>query len=999
MKVHLWISLILILLVPNAYSQSISASFSNISIKEGLVGDHVLTIYQDSKGFIWVGTFAGLHRFDGYSFHIFNRSAPPYHTLNMIADNTVYAIMEDQNHIFWIGTDRGLSRYDPVKDQFTNYYPDKENPAAGPSHDNIRHIYEDAEGMLWLATYGGGLNRFNPATETFYHYKNDSTPLPGPFLNDFYVDKNGRYWIGTEDNGLVLFNREQETFTYYLHDPNDPNSLSNNVINKIIEDKYGKLWVGTWGGGACRFDLESEAFTCYEAQPGASDHLQNDVVRSLLEDTRGRLWMATFGGGLSLYNREADTFTNFQPEKNNASSLATNLLWEIYEDRDGLIWIGTYGSGLDILDPMNESFAHYGAGEGRRDLSGTQVNALCETRDGTVWIGTIDGGIDILSADRKRVTRFEKDAQLSSATIRSIFEDSEGRLWIGTDLGLYFYTIKSDRLKRYYHDPNNPQSLGKNGVYAIMQDSEGSIWAGTWDTGLNRLARSEYMKEDPAEAEFRHYTAIPGDSNTLSSNRIWDIYEDGNGNIWCGTENGLDKLDPETGAVKHMAALNAGCIIEGEAGILWVGAYGEGVVRFDTKNNKVTSYNNLRNVDINLVLDMVLDDEGFLWICSIDGMTRFNMRTEEFVNLDLSTELKKNEYAINIIEKLSTGEYIIGGDYGLDIFDPDKIRIQGSVPVVELTDFLVFNKSITSNDGKNLEATVPYSEEVNLSYRDNLMSIEFANLYYSSQEQQWYAYKLDGFDEEWTYTRSDNRKATYTNLDPGSYTFRVKGATREGTWSKERTLRINIAPPFWDTLLFKAAMAFMAVLILGLIFRNRVRHERKRILWQTNADKMQHEQEIIRLRNEKLDAELEHKKKELASSTLHNMHRNEELNQVSSELKTILGKLKGNPEERRIKKLVETIDYTIKDADNWEHFEKNFNLLHEDFLQRLMEAYPRLTHKDLKICAFIRMNFDNKEIARMLNITPKSLGVSRTRIRRKIDIDKNIFLNDFIMRF
>ncbi|MGB3183062.1 MAG: two-component regulator propeller domain-containing protein, partial [Cyclobacteriaceae bacterium] len=805
--------------------------------------------------------------------------------------------------------------------------------------------------------------------------------------------------IGTEDDGLVLFDRDTETFRYFLHKPGNPFSLSNDVINKIIEDKYGNLWVGTWKGGACRFDLETETFTCYDAAPGEPGKLQNPVVRSLLEDSRGRLWMATFGGGLSLFDRDTETFTNYQPEKNNPASISTNLLWNIFEDNDGLIWIGTYGNGLDILDPVNESFSHYGIDEGETSLTSSQINAICETRDGSIWVGTMDGGINILSADRNSVTKFTKDATFSNSTVRGIFEDAAGNLWIGTDKGLHYYNPLMDQLKHYQHDPGDENSIGKNGVYAITQDENGTIWAATWDTGLNRLDSAEYAKPDPGKAVFRHYVSESADSGTLSSNRIWDIYTDENGDIWCGTENGLDKLDPKTGRVQRMAELNAGCIIPDQAGTLWIGAYGEGVVRFNTKNNKVKMYSHLRNIDINLVLDMVLDDEGHLWICSIDGITRFNTRTEEFINLDLSVELNKNEFAINTINKLSSGEYIIGGDFGLDIFDPDKIRMQETIPVVELTDFLVFNKSIAAGEKGGLDTTIPYTGEIDLDHNDNLITIEFANLYYSSQERQWYAYKLEGFDQEWTYTRSDNRRATYTNLDPGSYTFRVKGATREGNWSRERTITINIAPPFWDTLLFKIAVAMLVVLILGLVYRNRIRHERKRIHWQANADRLKREQEIIRLRNEKLDAELDHKKKELASSTLHNMHRNEELNLVSSELKTILPRLKGNPEERRIKKLVETIDYNIKDADNWEHFEKNFNLLHEEFLQRLMEAYPRLTHKDLKICAFIRMNFDNKEIARMLNITPKSLGVSRTRIRRKIDLDKNIYLNDFIMRF
>ncbi|UII19960.1 ligand-binding sensor domain-containing protein [Fulvivirga ligni] len=1002
-KPKLWICGLLALIFSNALSQIPSVNFKNISIKDGLVGDHVLSVFQDSKGFIWIGTFAGLHRYDGYNFKVFNRDVPAHHHLNFIADNTVYSIIEDRNHKLWIGTDKGLSHYDPELDSFTNYYPDPVLPENGPSHENIRCIYEDEDGLLWIGTYGGGLNRFDPETKKFYHFKSkDSLSLPSKRINDFYVDKNHRFWIATEGDGLVRFDKRDGKFKYFKHDPDDPSTISVNIVNKIVEDKFGKLWVGTWGGGVCEFDPQNSTFKRYGYDADEQGELKSTIVRSLLEDSRGRLWLATFGGGLSQYDRQQDKFVTYMAENNDPSSLSNNILWTLFEDQNGLLWIGTHGSGLDILNPAKEGFVHYETNKKEQGLTSNQISDYYEMDDGKIWIGTMDGGVNILDRKTGEISPFSILKENPSTTMRTIYEDVDGNIWVGTDQGLYCYNPDSQSIKKYVHDPENPSSINMNGVYSIIQDRNKVIWVGTWDTGLNRLEPSEYMKANPEEAQFIHYKHNPEDKSTISSDKVWTLFMDRNGTLWCGTENGLDQYDMRSGSFITRANLNVGRIIEDEAGILWIGTYGQGIARFNPKTNDLKQYNQLDNIDINLVLDMVADRDDNLWIASIDGLTKFNIRNEEFINLDLSNELEKNEYEINVMKRLSTGEFILGGDFGIDIFDPARIKIQETVPVVELTDLKIFNKSVPVGEWNHeqvLAKTIAYSEAVELSYKDNLISIEFATLYFSSQDKHMYAYKLDGFDQEWIYTNPDNRKAIYMNLEPGEYTFRVKGATREGNWSKERTLKLLITPPFWDTLIFNLSIALLFVIVAVWFYKSRIREEKTKVASQFNTDKMVREQEIIKLRNEKLDAELEHKKKELASSALHNMHKNEELSHVRDELKVLVEQMESEPEKRKLRKLLKSIDHSINNADNWENFETNFNLLHENFLKRLVETYPRLTHKDLKICAFIRMNFENKEIARMLNITPESLGVSRTRIRKKINLDKGIYLNDLIMRF
>lgn len=1000
MKKQFFALLISIIVPIGTSAQNPTANFRNISIKEGLVGDHVQCIFQDSKGFIWIGTFAGLHRYDGYTFKVFNCDEPPYHHLNFIANNTVYAIVEDKKNKLWIGTENGLSRYDPEVDSFTNYYANKLEPSKGPSHNHIRAIHEDQSGVLWICTYGGGINSFNPETGLFRHFvSEDGNALPSPRLNGLYVDKNGLMWIGTENEGLVKYDPLRDEFEYIETHVTHNSTNPRNIVNDIIEDKYGKLWIGFWENGVCEFDRQERSMECHDYAYQGRNQLRSTTVRSLLEDSRGRLWMATFGGGLSLYNREEGSFITYAADMQNPTSISNNFLWTMFEDRNGLLWIGTYGSGVDIFTPRKEGFVHYEITKPDGSQN-DRIYELYEASDGKVWVGTLDGGISILDRTEGQIQRFTRLKEAPFTTMRAFKEDGKGTMWIGTDRGLYQYETQSGQLKLYAHDPANPGSINESGVFSIAIDQDGNIWSSTWDSGINVLSPAEYEKHNPDHAVFRHFVNLPTDSTSISSNKVWTIYLDKNDDVWLGTESGLNKLDRRTGRFSRYGKMNIGRIVEDEAGIFWMGTYGQGIAKFNPKSNKLKLFNQLKNLDINLVLDMAQDKDDNLWIGSIDGITKFNIRSEEFVNLDLSNELKQNEYQLNVIEPLRSGELIMGGDFGIDIFDPDKIKIKESTPIVELTDFQIFNESVEvgSWNGKNLlNKTLPYTDAIELSHKEGLITLEFAALHYSSQEKHLYAYKLDGFDQEWNYTRSDKRKATYMNLQPGHYTFRVKAATREGNWSKERLLSIEVVPPFWNTILFRVVMGL--ILAVGLFFfvKMRLSDERRRLVRRFDAEKMMREQEIIALKNQQLDAELEHKKQELASSTLHNMQKIEELSHVKDELKVVLNDINGHPQERRIKNLIRSIDQNIEDANNWDHFENN--LLQDDFVKRFMETYPKLTYKDLKICTFIRMNFDNKEIARMLNITPESLGVSRTRIRKKINLEKSVYLNDMILRF
>ena len=760
--------------------------------KTSLSDSYILSLYEDKSGVLWIGTYSGgLNKFDRENGRFVHYKHVPGST-DTLSNNMVQSIYEDSKGTLWIGTYDGLNKFDRENERFTQYKHDHANPSS-ISHNRITVIHEDRRGTLWIGTEGGGLNRYDPEKGKFAHWthqEGNPDSLSNDVVQTIYEDKSGLLWIGT-NTGLNSFDRKREKFTSYTHDPDNSQSLSHNRIGSILEDKTGALWIGTYGGGLNRFDPENGRFARWLHEPGNSKSLNNNQVLSIYEDRTGLIWIGTFGGGVNRFNPEKSQFAYWANEPGNPNSLSHNFALSIFEDRDGTLWIGTDGGGLNRFEREKNAFEHWVNQPGNpHSLSNNRVRAIHEDRFGMLWVGTYDG-LNRFDKTTGTFTRFKHDPSnpnsISHDYVRAIYEDRFGMLWVGTFGGVNKYNPQTEKFTSYIHDPENPASLSHDRVVSICEDrGEGTLWFGTGN-GLNRFDRETQ--------QFTHWVNEPGNSHSLSNNRVQSIYEDRNNTLWIGT-------------------------------------YGGGLNRFDRKEERFINFNEKDGLPNDVVYGILEDDEGNLWLSTNKGISRFNPQDETFRNYDINDGLQSDEFNSGAYHKNKYGEMFFGGINGFNAFFPGNVKANLHIPSVVITNFQIFNKSVPIGkrpDGRTiLSKSITETKKISLSHKDRVLSFEFAALHFVSPEKNEYAYMLKGFEKEWNYV-GDRRFASYTNLTPGHYVFRVKGTNNDGVWNEEGvSIGITITPPFWKTLWFQGVAAIGFLLILYAAYQVRTRAIRER---------------------------------------------------------------------------------------------------------------------------------------------------------------------------
>ena len=842
--------LFLLLLVQFLYSQSSNIAYKHLSVEQGLSYGFVSCILQDSKGFIWISTQDGLNKYDGYKFTIYRHNPED---LNSLSSHRIWTIHEDKSGEIWIGTlGGGLNKFDQDKEQFISYMHNP-NDLNSLSHNSVISIFEDNSGNLWVGTVNGGLNKFNPKNKQFVRYMHDpdnSNSLSNNFVTSISGTNSNIIWIGTWGGGLNKFNPSTEQFTNYLHSPNNPNSLSSNIIFSILNDRSGVLWIGSWGGGLNRFNLHTEQFTSYQHNPKNPKSLSNNDVWYIYEDSPGLLWIGT-GGGLNKLNLNQGEFIRYQHNSNDPNSLSHNEIKGIFRDKSGVLWIGTNGGGLNKFGPGKERFTHYRhIPNNSNSLNNNNVWPIYEDKSGVLWIGTIGGGLNKFDRKTQQFTHYLNDCDdsnsLSHNSVMSIFEDRTGILWIGTvNGGLNKFDHENMNFTHYVNDFKNPNSLSHNFVTEIYEDNSNTLWIGTWGGGLNKLDRSK--------EEFTHYKYDPNNSLSLADNIIWSIYEDRLGMLWIGTETGgLNKLDRGKEEFKHykqdtnnphsLSSNTVYSIYEDNSGNLWIGT-SSGLNILDRKTEQFTHYTVKDGLPNNMINGILEDKNGNLWLSTNKGLSRFNPKTKIFRNYNALDGLQSDEFHFHANFKAKNGEMFFGGINGFNGFYPDSIKDNPHVPPVVLTDFQIFNKSIRPGAKSPLKKSILVTDKIVLSSDQSVFSFEFAALDYREPTKNKYAYQMEGVDPEWVFTDASRRFATYTNLDPGKYIFRVKGSNNDGIWNEEGTsLRIMVTPPWWRT---NWAYVLYLVVFGSLVF----------MIWQfqMNRLKIKHELELEHVHAEKLE--------------------------------------------------------------------------------------------------------------------------------------------------
>jgi signal transduction histidine kinase/ligand-binding sensor domain-containing protein len=834
--------------------------FERISLEQGLSQSTVFCMLQDSQGFMWFGTEDGLNRYDGYTFTVYKHDPEEP---NSLGGSWIQAILEDDSGTLWIGTsDGGLDRYDRNLDQFTHYRNDPED-SSSLSDDEITAIYQDQDGVLWIGTGGGGLNRLVPSAssgqapsassprlrsgqagqalseaegldqenERFVHYQHDSddpNSLSSNAVSVIYQDLEGVLWIGTEDGGLNRFDSENERWWHYVNDPSDPHSLSHNTIAAISEDQSGALWVGTGGGGLDRLDQENERFRHYQHDPDDPESLSSDDVSAVYRDREGILWIGTRSGGLNRLDPERETFTHYQNIPGNPHSLSNNLVLSIFQDREGVLWFGTIGGGVNKLNVGWRNFALYQNDPNNpNSLGDNMVRAFYQDSDGALWIGTMFGGLDRFDRETRSwrhyrhapddpgslsddwvsaiyedrsdalwigtasgldrfypetetFTHYQADPDAPpgspSNNVRTIYEGQAGEFWIGTKGGLYrFDREEKSWCHTYYYDPGDPHSLSDNWVFSFLEDREGRLWIGTLGGGLYRF--------DPEKETFAHYQNVPNDPHSLSNNLVVSIVQDRKGTLWFGTGGGFDKLVP---SATDLRSASGQALSEAEG--------------FDPGTGTFTHYREKDGLPNDSVYCMVQDGQGYLWVSTNKGLSRFDPQSEAFKNYDVTDGLQSNEFNSNACLVSDSGEMFFGGIDGFNTFFPEHVQDNPTIPPVVLTALAHGGEEVT------LGHTVEGVTEVTLAWPDNAFEFEFAALSYVHPEKNQYAYVLEGFDKGWNEIGT-RRYGKYTNLPGGTYTLRIKGSNNDGIWNEAGAkVLVTIVPPFWATWWFRGVV-------------------------------------------------------------------------------------------------------------------------------------------------------------------------------------------------
>ncbi|HSF81807.1 MAG TPA: two-component regulator propeller domain-containing protein [Anaerolineales bacterium] len=795
--------------------------FERLSLEEGLSQSVVNVFLQDSQGFLWMGTQDGLNRYDGKNFVTFKYD--PDNPLSL-GQNFIQALVEDQDGVLWVGTlGGGLNQYDRATGRFTRYRARPNQPFTIPDN-NVQAILVARDGTLWVGTNSGGLSRFDKDSGQFTSYQNepdDPESLSNNNVGEIIEDAQGNLWLTTFGGGLNRFDPLSDKFRRYLNDPEDPGSLSSNLAQVVYQDRQGAIWVGTFNGGLNRFEPATGSFTIFLNDPDDPHSLGANNVQEIFEDSQGSLWIGTNPGGLNRHDRANGKFYRYLNDPANPKSLGHNNVVSLYEDQAGVLWAGTFGAGASKSDPNRAKFLYYKKNpQDPNSLSDNSIWSILEDRQGYLWVGTFEGGLNRLDRTTGQWTHFLNDADdpgsISSNQIWSLLEDRDGNLWAGTTAGLNTYLRASDTFTQTLA----PLTLD------LIQSRDGAIWLGTITGGLGKL--------DPQTRQISYYTNDPNNPNSLSDNTINVILEDRSGFLWVGTINGgLDRFDPQTEQFTHFphdpddpSTLSNNYVLsiyQDSQGVIWVATGGGGLNRYLPETGTFAHYTEKNGLPNDTIYGILEDEQGHLWMSTNLGLAEFDPQTEAVKTYDVRDGLQSNEFNQGAYYRNAAGEMFFAGVNGLNIFHPQELVDNTYLPPVVITRFDLFNEPVPVGPESPLQKTIEQTDTINLTYQQDYLTFEFAALHYSAPQDIQYAYMLEGFEEDWNEVGNRNF-ASYTNLPPGEYTFRVKATNADGVWNEAGTaLQISITPPFWETLWFRLTAGLLVVGSVSGVFYLRVR--------------------------------------------------------------------------------------------------------------------------------------------------------------------------------
>lgn len=783
------------------FSQS-QPVFKKINQSSGLSNGRITSMAKEKNGFVWIGTNNGLNRYDGLGFKIYNKRN------STIGSNDISDILIDSKNRIWITTlGGGLNYYNPLNDTFQVF---KNNPNNSKSlmSNNVSTLIEDSKGLIWLGTEKG-LCCFNPISRQFVSYTNqfnNNQTKKSNSITSIYEDKNKDLWIGTFGNGLFLFDRTQKKFNQIKSEEIQVSDFIN-VISALNPDK---ILIGTSGSGLLVYDLATQKFSDY-LKKNLSLKQEINIVRAVKIDSKNNLWIGTDGNGLfevEYPNAKNPVIHNYLYNSQLETSLSGNAIYDIMDDADSNIWIGTAWNGISVLDKKNRSELLFS------DIAGLNPSPVLSIykKDKTLYLGLDGEGLTVFNTQTNKVKYYNEkhhNSTIKGNYIQKITATKDGTLWLGTfKNGLVKFNENTNQFTQYKHRFENKSSISYDDVRDIIEDKNNRLWIATWGGGLNYF--------DPKTEKFISYRESTTNNETINSDNLIDMVADGE-KIWIATfGGGLNLLDTQKGIFRYfkykdsdpttVSNNNIFSLCKDSKGYLWIGTAGGGINRMNLKTQQIERFEKNDNIKYQTVTGIIEDDNGTIWFSTKQGIINYSYATKTFNNLPKIA----SEFHINSIFKDEKGWVYFGGIDGVVKLNPKTIEVNSKPPKVKLTNFKLFNKEVAIEKNGILTQDIAFTNEITLDHYQDVLTFEFSALQFPFSNSCEYAIKMENFDEDWRFIGKD-RTATFTNLSPGNYIFKVKSKEIGGQWGNDYvSVKIHILRPYW--------FQWWAFIIYGCVF-------------------------------------------------------------------------------------------------------------------------------------------------------------------------------------
>ncbi|WP_166336636.1 hybrid sensor histidine kinase/response regulator transcription factor [Sphingobacterium chungjuense] len=777
-----------------AFAQDHAIDFQRLYSKDGLSSNTIHALIRDHFGFLWIGTEDGLNRFDGKSFKIYRRNPTENNGLGI---NHVTSLHEDANGRLWIGTNGGgVAYYDRKTDRVIQYSPN----TASAGSTAINSISSDNQGNIMVSAFGAFycINGTTQQLHTDGMYAEINKRLQGKISHCSFTDQEGNLWIAA-DQTLYQYNRKLQFKQEYQVASVGAGNRSDHVIRAIIQDDRGVMWFASTEG-LLRFNTQRNALES-ASKLMQGDKLYSNNLYAIDKDNKGNLWIGS-DKGLHLFNVNTFKLTQFKPEKGNLHSLSTHSIRSILIDNYGISWVGTYQGGLNKYDSNLNEFNLRVVGNTPSYSGESAIVTSLSAINNDIYIGTDGNGVwnyDKAKRSQHIVTALPGDLNVLA------MEQDDNTLWLGTyQKGLYGYDVVNKEVIQFKEGIGD-LDLNSNEIFTLKKDRKGNLWVGTNGRGVNVLGKDRKLitKYD----KLGYVRAI----EELDDTQMWI------GTYGAGITviNPLTQISYNLNAESHQLPSNyISSIYHDSAGNTWVGTSGNGIGVLKKGQKKFTLLSAHDGLLNGMVYKIMEDDSGKIWISTSQGLSCYDVQTGVFKNYSHSAGLQSGAFSLGAGLKMKDGELFFGGQHGFNHFYPDKLKINKNPAQIVFTSLRVDNTNVDPGVDQPITTSILMEEKMQLRYDQNF-SIFFEALNFTVPEDNQYEYLLEGFDKSWVSVGKEH-VASYTNIPPGNYQFRVRASNNDGVWgNNERSIEVVITPPWWRTI--PAYMLYAAIVLGGLL--------------------------------------------------------------------------------------------------------------------------------------------------------------------------------------